>query len=70
VKTLKPGLYTIVIEDHSAKAGLIVGEGSKKRLDLSGVAFVGKVTHQVSFSAGTWYVEGTTSGSKTSFVVS
>jgi hypothetical protein len=69
VKTLKPGVYKIVITDHSKKAGLIIGEGTKHPLTLSGVAAVGKVTHSVTFRAGKWYFEPTTHGPKTSFVV-
>jgi hypothetical protein len=65
-KTLKPGLYTIVIDDHSKKTRLIIGKGSKISRTLSGAT----VTHSVVFSAGTWYVESTTHGPKSSIIVS
>jgi hypothetical protein len=69
VRTLKPGRYTFVIEDHSHRAGLIIGEGSETHLTLSGAAFVGKVTRSITFSEGTWYVESTVHGPKRSLTV-
>lgn len=66
VKTLKPGLYTIVVD---VKAGLIIADGTKRHLNPSSLAFIGKGRHSVSFSADTWYIQST-SGWETTFVVS
>jgi hypothetical protein len=69
VKTLKTGLYKIVVDDHSTKAGLFLGEGSKTKVTLSGIAETGKTTHSVTFTSGTWWVETTNHRPKTAFTV-
>ncbi len=65
VKSLKAGRYTIRVADHAAKAGLLVGEGSKSPLVLSAAARVGISSKTVTLSAGKWFFEPTAHGPKT-----
>ena len=65
VKSLKAGRYTIKVADHAAKAGLLVGEGSKSPLVLSAAAKVGRSSKTVTLSAGKWFFEPTAHGPKT-----
>jgi hypothetical protein len=69
VKTLAPGRYTVTVQDRSRHAGLLLGEGAKHPLTLSGAAAEGKSSHTVTLSAGTWYVRAATGSPKTSFRV-
>ena len=69
VKTLKAGRYTITVADHATKAGLLVGEGSKTPLVLSGAAKVGRSSKTVTLGAGRWFFEPTSHGPKTYFSV-
>jgi hypothetical protein len=69
VKTLKPGTYTVTVEDHSTKVGLIIGKGSTRKLTLSGATATGKSTHNVALTVGKWFFETSSRGPKTSFSV-
>ena len=68
-KTLKAGRYTVSVNDQSKKAGLIVGQTSKKPVTLSAASLVGKSSHSLTLSAGKWYFAATSSGAKTYFTV-
>ncbi len=69
IKRLKAGLYRIVTRDHSKSAGLIVRQGSKRAITLSGIAAVGTSNRTMTLSAGKWLFEPTAHGPKTSFSV-
>jgi len=69
VKSLKAGTYTVTLENHSARVGLILGEVSEHAVALSTRAAVGKSSHRVTLSSGSWFFEVTTHGPKTYFSV-
>lgn len=65
-KTLKAGVYTVTIELHSDKVGLLLGEVSKHGVDtLRRAAMAGKSSRTVTLSVGRWFVEASTSDPKT-----
>jgi hypothetical protein len=69
LKSLKAGLYSVSVADHSKKAGLILGQSSKHAITLSGAAAVGTSVRTVTLSAGKSFFEASTSGPKTYFSV-
>jgi hypothetical protein len=69
VKTLKAGRYTVMVVDHSKKAGLIVWPLGKHSITLSGAAAVGSSSHTVTLGAGKWFFEALTRGPRTYFSV-
>jgi hypothetical protein len=69
VKTLKSGRYSVTVDDHSKKAGLIVWQLGRHAITLSGSATLGPSSHAVAFSAGKWFFEGSMAGPKTYFSV-
>jgi hypothetical protein len=66
---LEAGRYTVKVTDHSKKAGLILGVGSKKPITLSSAKASGSSSHPVTLTAGKWFFEASTRGPKTYFVV-
>ena len=69
LKTLKAGLYSVTVADHSKKAGLILGQISKHAITLSGVAVLGTSTRTITLSAARSFFEASAKGPKTYFSV-
>jgi hypothetical protein len=69
VKTLKAGHYTISVQDHSKKAGLLLWKLGSHPLALSGAAATGPKSKSVSLSSGKWFFESSMAGPKTYFSV-
>ncbi len=69
VKTLKAGRYTISIQDHSKKAGLLLWKLGSHPLTLSGAAATGPKSTSVTLSLGKWFFEPSRAGPKTYFSV-
>jgi hypothetical protein len=69
VKTLKAGLYSITVSDHSANAGLIVQKLGFHAMTLSGAAAVGSHSSRLTLSDGKWFVAASRGGVKTYFSV-
>jgi hypothetical protein len=70
VKTLKAGRYTISVQDHSKKAGLILWKLGSRPITVSGAAATGPKSESVTLGTGKWFVEPSTAGPKTYFSVS
>ena len=70
VKTLKPGRYTISVQDQSKKAGLLLWKLGGHPLTISSAAATGPRSKSVTLSAGKWFIEPSTAGPKTYFTVS
>jgi hypothetical protein len=66
---LRAGRYAVVVDDRSKKAGLVVGQASKKPITLSGAATTGKKTSSLTLTAGKWFVQSSPGGAKTYFTV-
>jgi hypothetical protein len=69
VKTLRTGRYTIIVQDHSKKAGLLLWKLGSHPLTLSGAAATGPKSTSVTLSSGKWFVETSTAGPKSYFNV-
>jgi hypothetical protein len=69
VRSLKPGLYTITVADHSSRKGLVAQQLGFPALTLSGVAAIGSRSSKVSLSSGKWFVQATGGGPKLYFNV-
>jgi hypothetical protein len=69
VKSLKAGLYKVMVEDHSKRARLIVEKLGFSAMTLSGTASVGVSSHNLTLSAGKWFFAVSTGGPKTYFSV-
>jgi hypothetical protein len=69
VKTLKAGRYTVTVADHSTTAGLIIGQGAKSPITVSGAAAVGTGSKTVTLVAGKAFYEPTLHGPRTPFSV-
>ena len=68
-KTLKAGRYTVTVVDRSKKAGLVVGQTSKRPVTLSAASVTGTSSRSVTLSAGKWFFANSTTGAKTYFTV-
>jgi hypothetical protein len=68
-KTLKAGRYTITVVDQSKKAGLVLGQTSKRPVTLSAASTTGPSSHSVTLSAGKWFFANSATGAKTYFTV-
>ena len=69
VKQLKAGRYTIRIQDHSNKAGLILWKLGSHSTTMSGAAATGPKSASVTLSAGKWFLAPSMSGPRTYFSV-
>jgi hypothetical protein len=69
VKTLKAGRYTVSVQDHSTKAGLIVWMLGGHAMTLSAAAATGSSSHSVTLTAGKWFFEASARGPRTYFSV-
>jgi hypothetical protein len=69
VKTLKAGRYSVMVVDHSKKAGLIVWPLGKHSITLSGAVAVGTSSHTVTLGAGKWFFEALARGPRIYFTV-
>lgn len=65
VKTLKPGIYTLSVEDHSRSARFILGHGTTHTLTLDRST---RLPTAITLSTGKWFVESSTGG-RVPFVV-
>jgi hypothetical protein len=68
VSRLKSGRYTLVVEDHSSKAGFMLQRSGRAPTVVSGGPFVGRRSLTLELAVGTWLYYAT-SGHKSSFVV-
>ena len=68
-RTLKAGRYAVTVVDRSKKAGLIVGQASKRPVTLSAASKTGTSSSSVTLGAGKWYYASSTTGAKTYFTV-
>jgi hypothetical protein len=69
VKSLKAGLYTLSIADHSKKAGFVVQKLGFPAMKESGAATVGSHTVRLTLSPGKWFFTTAPAGAKTYFTV-
>ncbi len=70
VKELKPGDYTLLAVDDSRRAGLLLGKVSGHVLTLSGKSALGKSTHKLALTVGSWFVESAPGAHRLEFKVS
>jgi hypothetical protein len=69
VKSLKPGTYTLKLDDHTAKVGLLLEEVSKHAIALETKPAIGKSSYRVDLTDGSWFFEASKHGPKTYFNV-
>jgi hypothetical protein len=71
VSQLKPGRYTLSIDDESARAGFVLQEQGHLAVHLTSAAFTGRHTLELTLAAGRWFYYATTASSSRaqSFVV-
>jgi hypothetical protein len=68
VKTVKAGMYSLVVGDASKRAGAFLGVG-ERLITLSGVTAIGTSLRTITLTRGHWFFEASTKGPRYSFTV-
>jgi hypothetical protein len=69
VKTLKAGIYTLSVSDHSKRVGLVVEKLGFPAMKESGAATVGSHSARLTLSPGKWFFLASPGGAKSYFSV-
>jgi hypothetical protein len=56
VNRLKAGRYEVAVKDESSTSGFLLQKATKKAVNVSGPAFVGKRTAAIRLTPGKWFV--------------